>query len=208
VEGIRAIDDADFRFAERFSFNIKHLCIGHDRDGRLELRVHPALVPASSVIGNTNDVLNCVFIQGQALGPCVLVGRGAGEMPTAVSVVADIVDVSRSRIEGQGGFSTRGIRLRERELLSMDDVEARYYLRFEVADQPGVLASVAGALGDQNVSIEQMMQEGHGAAGATSVLVLMITHSCTEGAVKRAMAQIAKAPFVKAAPRLIRIEDV
>jgi homoserine dehydrogenase len=207
VEGIRSIDDVDFRFAERFGFNIKHLCIGRDRGDRLELRAHPAMVPASSVIGNTNDVLNCVLIRGKALGPCVLVGRGAGEMPTAVSVVADIVDVARSRIEGQAGLSTRGIHIRERALVPMDEVESRYYLRFDVADQPGVLAFVAGALGDENVSIEQMVQEGRADAGA-GVPVLMISHSCKEGAVRRAMERIAKAPFMKAAPRLIRIEAV
>jgi len=206
VEGIRLVDDVDFRFAERFGFNIKHLCIGRDRGERLELRVHPAMVPATSVVGNTNDVLNCVYIQGRALGPCLLVGRGAGDMPTAVSVVADIVDVARSRIEGQAGLSTRGVRPRERKLVPMDEVASRYYLRFDVADQPGVLAVVAGALGDEGVSIEQMVQEGR--AASAPVPVLMITHHCNEGAVRRAMDRIGKAAFMKAPPRLIRIEDV
>jgi homoserine dehydrogenase len=208
VEGIRAIDAVDFRFAERFGFNIKHLCIGRERGERLELRAHPAMVPSSSVIGNTNDVLNCVLIHGKALGPCVLVGRGAGEMPTAVSVVADIVDVARSRIEGQAGLSTRGIRIRERKLLPMDEVESRYYLRFDVDDRPGVLAFVAGALGEQHVSIEQMVQEGRAGAEGVPVPVLMITHSCKEGAVRQALERIAKAPFMKAPPRLMRIEVV
>jgi homoserine dehydrogenase len=208
VEGIRSIDAVDFRFAERFGFNIKHLCIGRDRGDRLELRVHPAMVPSTSVIGNTNDVLNCVFIKGRALGPCLLVGRGAGEMPTAVSVVADIVDVATSRLEGKAGSSTRGIRLRERRLVPMEEVESRYYLRFDVADQPGVLATVAGALGEEGVSIEQMVQEGRASAASTPVSVLMITHLCREGAVNRAMARIGRASFMKAAPRLIRIEGV
>ena len=208
VEGISAIDSVDFRFAARFGYNIKHLCIGRDRGERLELRVHPAMVPATSVIGNTNDVLNCVFIQGRALGPCVLVGRGAGEMPTAVSVVADIVDVARSRIEGQAGLSTRGIRIRERALMPIEEIVSRYYLRFDVEDQPGVLAFVAGALGEQGVSIEQMVQEGRGGEGGGTVPVLMITHSSAEGAVRRAMNRIATAPFMKAPPRLLRIEAV
>lgn len=208
VEGIRSIDDVDFRFAERFSFNIKHLCIGYDRGDRLELRAHPAMVPARSVIGNTNGVLNCVYIQGKALGPCFLVGRGAGEMPTAVSIVADIVDVARSRREGQAGLATRGILLRDRELVPMSEVECRYYLRFDVADQPGVLAFIAGALGEEKVSIEQMVQEGRAAASDAPVPVLMITHVSREGAVRRAMDRIARAPFMKSAPRLVRIEDV
>ncbi|HEX4336004.1 MAG TPA: homoserine dehydrogenase [Polyangiaceae bacterium] len=208
VEGISAIDAVDFRFASRFGFNIKHLCIGRDRGDQLELRVHPAMVPISSVIGNTNDVLNCVFIQGKALGPCVLVGRGAGELPTAVSVVADIVDVARSRIEGQAGLSTRGIRIRDRALMPIDEIVSHYYLRFDVEDQPGVLAFVAGALGEHAVSIEQMVQEGRGGEGGGTVSVLMITHSSSEGAVQKAMSRIATAPFMKAPPRLIRIEAV
>jgi homoserine dehydrogenase len=208
VEGIRAIDEVDFRFAERFGFNIKHLCIGRERGDRLELRVHPALVPASSVIGNTNDVLNCVFIQGKALGPCVLVGRGAGEMPTAVSVVADIVEVARARVEGHAGLSTRGIRIRDRALVPMDEVESRYYMRFDVADESGVLALIAGALGEQGVSIEHMVQEGRAGASGAPVPVLMITHACHEGSVRRAMGRIAGASFLRAPPRLLRIEAV
>lgn len=208
VEGIRLIDDVDFRFAERFGFNIKHLCIGRDRGERVELRAHPAMVPASSVVGNTNDVLNCVFIQGRALGPCLLVGRGAGDMPTAVSVVADIVDVARARIAGHAGLGTMGLHVEKRQLVPIDEIESRYYLRFDVADQPGVLAFVAGALGEQAVSIEHMVQEGRAPNHTDAVPVLMITHSCREGSVRRAMERIAKAPFIKAPPRLIRIEDV
>jgi len=205
VEGIRAIDDVDFRFAERFGFTIKHLCIGRDRGERLELRAHPALVSTRSVIGNTNDVLNCVLVRGRALGPCVLVGRGAGELPTAVSVVADLVDVARR--EGQPGLSTRGIRVAPRALVPMDEIESRYYLRFDVTDQAGVLAFIAGALGEHAISIEQMVQEGRAEEGR-SVPVLMITHGTREGAVRAALAKIARAPFLTAPPRLVRIEDV
>jgi homoserine dehydrogenase len=129
-------------------------------------------------------------------------------MPTAVSVVADIVDVARARIEGHAGLGTRGIRVEKRELVPIEEVESRYYLRFDVADQPGVLAFVAGALGEQAVSIEHMVQEGRAPNHTDAVPVLMITHSCREGSVRRAMDRIAKAPFIKAPPRLVRIEDV
>jgi homoserine dehydrogenase len=208
VEGIRQIDQVDFRFAERFGFTIKHLAIGVDHGDRLELRVHPAMVPNSSPIANIHDVLNCVLIQGKALGPCLLVGRGAGEMPTAVSVVADIVDVARARIEGEAGMRTRAIMLAERPLVAIDAVVARYYLRFDVDDEPGVLALIAGALGDEGVSIEQMVQEGRAREGGSPVQVLMITHRCEEGAVRCAIDRVRTAPFMKTAPRLVRIEDV
>jgi homoserine dehydrogenase len=90
----------------------------------------------------------------------------------------------------------------------MDEIESRYYLRFDVADQSGVLAFVAGALGEQAVSIEHMVQDGRAPDQTDAVPVLMITHSCREGSVRRAMDRIAKAPFIKAPPRLIRIEEV
>jgi homoserine dehydrogenase len=166
------------------------------------------MVPKTSVIANINDVLNCVMIQGRALGPCLLVGRGAGDMPTAVSVVADIVDVARARIEGEAGLRTRGIRLTDRPLVPMDRVETRYYLRFDVDDRSGVLGHIASALGEQDVSIEKMVQEGRAGADGHPVSVLIITHQCREGALMKAIDRIASAPFMKHRPRLLRIEDV
>lgn len=208
VEGIRAIDQLDFRFADRFGFTIKHLAIGHDLGDRIALRVHPALIKKGSVLANIDGVLNGVFIMGRALGPCLLVGRGAGDMPTAVSVVADIVDVARSRLEGEQGLTTRGIQLAERPLEALSSIEARYYLRFDVDDHPGVLAAIAGALGKERVSIEQMVQEGRAEAAGDAVPVLIITHSAHEGAVRKALDAIATEHFMKGPPRLIRIEDV
>jgi homoserine dehydrogenase len=208
VEGIRAIDQVDFAFAERFGFTIKHLAIGRDAGERLALRVHPALVPKGSVLANIDDVLNGVFIMGRALGPCLLVGRGAGDMPTAVSVVADIVDTARSWIEGEGGLATRGIQLRERTLVPAAETETRYYLRFDVSDSPGVLGIIAGALGKHGVSIEQMVQEGRAEGPGEPVPVLIITHRTREGALLQALAEIKSADFMRSAPRFMRIEAV
>jgi homoserine dehydrogenase len=208
VEGIRAIDQLDFRFADRFGFTIKHLAIGRDRGERLELRVHPTLVAKSSVLANIDGVLNGVFIEGRALGPCLLVGRGAGDMPTAVSVVADIVDVARSKLEGEPGLMTRAIQLKRRPLTPLAEVESRFYLRFDVNDEPGVLGKIAGALGEHGVSIEQMMQEGRAVEVGDAVPVLIVTHTSSEGAVRAALQGVARESFLKSAPRLIRIEDV
>jgi homoserine dehydrogenase len=207
VEGIREIDQLDFHFAERFGFTIKHLAIGIERGEKLELRVHPAMVPRSSVLANIHDVLNGVFIRGAALGPCLLMGPGAGAMPTAVSVVADIVDVARASREGSPGLSTRAIQPRARELVPMTEVVARYYLRFDVHDEPGVLARIAGALSQYGVSVEQMVQQGRGEAGAP-VPVVIITHQCREGAVYKALDDVRQAKFLKVPPRLVRIEEV
>jgi homoserine dehydrogenase len=208
VEGIRGIEEIDFKFADRFGFTLKHLGIGYDRGERVELRVHPALVRKNSVLANVDGVLNGVFVEGRALGPCLLVGRGAGDMPTAVSVVADIVDVARSRLEGQPGLATRGIQLKERAVLPLEQVETRYYLRFEVGDHPGVLGQIASALGGEGVSIGQMVQEGRAINADDSVPVCIITHLCKEGSVRRAVQAISAQKFLKGAPRILRIEDV
>jgi homoserine dehydrogenase len=208
VEGIRDVDDVDFRLAERFDFNIKHLAIGVARGQKLELRVHPAMVPTSSVLANINDVLNGVYIQGRALGPCLLVGRGAGELPTAVSVVSDLVDVARARLANASGLATRQIQPTTRSLLSLDDLETRYYLRFDVGDDPGVLGKIASALGEQGVSVEQMVQEGRAEKSGGPVPILIISHRCREGAVKAAINSVRDASFMKRPPRFMRIEDI
>ena len=208
VEGIRDIDALDFRLAERYDFNIKHLAIGHARGRDLELRVHPAMVPTSSVLANINDVLNGVYIQGRALGPCLLVGRGAGELPTAVSVVSDLADVARALFGKASGLATRQIQPASRGLVPLDDVETRYYLRFDVGDDPGVLGKIASALGEQGVSVEQMVQEGRAEKSGDAVPILIISHRCREGAVKAAMRTVHGASFMKRPPRLMRIEDI
>jgi homoserine dehydrogenase len=208
VEGIRDVDDVDFRLAERFQFNIKHLAIGKARGSELELRVHPAMVPTSSVLANINDVLNGVYIQGRALGPCLLVGRGAGELPTAVSVVSDLVDVARARLANASGLATRQIQPTSRGLLPSDDLETRYYLRFDVGDDPGVLGKIASALGQQGVSVEQMVQEGRAEKTGDPVPILIISHRCREGAVKAAIRSVYDASFMKRPPRFMRIEDI
>ncbi len=208
VEGIRAIDQIDFNFAERFGYTIKHLAIGRDLGSRLSLRAHPALIPKSSVLANIDGVLNATFIMGRALGPCLLVGRGAGDMPTAVSVVADTVDVACARYEGEPGLATRAIKLTKRSIEPSAELESRYYLRFDVMDSPGVLGAIATALGEHEVSIEHMVQEGRARDGSEGVPVLIITHTCREGQLKGALSVVEKKSFMRAPPRFIRIEEV
>jgi len=207
TEGIRAIDPIDHRFAERFGFTIKHLAIGRDRGEGVELRVHPALVRRDTPLANVGGVMNAIALEGRALGPCLLSGRGAGDMPTAVSVVADILDVARAWRSGFAGTATRAIQMKARPLTSVDDVRTRYYLRFQVHDRPGVLARLAGALGEAGVSIEQMVQEGGGGSSGEPVDIVMLTHDAVERDVQRAMGAIAGSGIAAVAPRLIRIQE-
>jgi homoserine dehydrogenase len=207
TEGIRGIDPVDHRFAERFGFTIKHLAIGRDHGDGIELRVHPALVLRDTPLANVGGVLNAIALEGRALGPCLLSGRGAGDMPTAVSVVADVLDVARARLSGAPGLATRGIQMQARRLTPLDDVRTRYYLRFQVHDGPGVLARLAGALGEAGVSIEQMVQDGGAGSSGLPVDIVMLTHEAVERDVRRALDAIARSGVAAAAPRLIRIQE-
>lgn len=206
VEGITELDTVDFAAADRFGYAIKHLAVACDLGERLSLRTHPAFVPKRSVVASVDGVLNCVYIQGRGLGPCLLVGRGAGALPTAVSVVADVVDVARSRLEGDRGLQTRGILANDRKLEPLSEIVNRFYLRFDVGDSPGVLGSIATALGRHGVSIEEMFQDDAGAGQPVSVLI--VTHATKLGALESALGEIQGAAFLKRAPRWIRIEDI
>jgi homoserine dehydrogenase len=206
TEGIRAIDPIDLRFAERFGFVVKHLAIGSDHGDAVELRVHPALVRRDTALANVGGVLNAVALEGRALGPCLLSGRGAGDMPTAVSVVADVLDVARAWRMGFAGTATRAIQMQARPLMPIEDVRTRYYLRFQVHDRPGVLARLAGALGEAGVSIEQMVQEGGAGSSGVAVDIVMLTHEARERDVQKALAAIGTSDVAAAPPRLIRVQ--
>ncbi|HEY1692434.1 MAG TPA: homoserine dehydrogenase [Polyangiaceae bacterium] len=206
TEGIRAIDPIDHRFAERFGFVVKHLAIGSDHGDAVELRVHPALVRRDTALANVGGVLNAVALEGRALGPCLLSGRGAGDMPTAVSVVADVLDVARAWRMGFAGTATRAIQMQARPLMPIEDVRTRYYLRFQVHDRPGVLARLAGALGEAGVSIEQMVQEGGAGSSGVAVDIVMLTHEARERDVRKALAAIGTSDVAAAPPRLIRVQ--
>jgi homoserine dehydrogenase len=195
TEGIRRIEPVDHQFAARFGFAIKHLALGRDLGGSIELCVRPALVTETSVLANVSGVLNAIALEGRALGPCLLSGRGAGDLPTAVSVVADIVDVARSRLNGTAGLDTRGIQLSKRVLADLSLSESRHYLRFPVRDRPGVLARITGALGENNVSIEQMVQEGVGRKGDEPVQIVLLTHLARERDVDAALEKLVNADF-------------
>lgn len=214
TEGIRSIEPVDHAHAERFGYVIKHLAIAKDRGDKLELRVHPTLVLRASPLANVHGVLNAVSLEGRALGPCFLSGRGAGDLPTAVSVVADLVDVAIAKKSGIAGQSTRAIRLEERALSPAADIESRYYFRFSVFDRSGVLARIAGALGERNVSIEQMVQKERGERAQDEarrrspdapVDVVILTHTSKEADVRAALSVIEASDFIAKPPRVFRV---
>lgn len=207
TEGIRHVATSDHAFAGRFGYVIKHLAIGRDHGDSIELRVHPVLVPQGTMLASVGGVLNAISLEGRALGPCLLSGRGAGDMPTAVSVVADVVDVARARRHGTGGLMTRGIQLSARELRPLTEVKTRYYLRFQVYDRPGVLGRIASDLGASGVSIEKMVQEGRGDVSGLPVQIVILTHEARERDVQKALAIVASYDFMAKPNVVIRIEE-
>jgi len=197
TEGIRALEPIDHRFAKRFGYAIKHLAVGRDREDEIELRVHPALVPEGTPLANVSGVLNAIEIEGRALGPALLVGRGAGAMPTAVSVVADVLDVARAKLGNAAGLMTRGIQMRRRRIAPLASLRSRYYVRFRVENRPDTLARIARALADANVVVEQLVQEEND--------IVMTTHEALEADVTRALDAIAAQSFSSGRARIIRI---
>jgi homoserine dehydrogenase len=200
-EGIRHLEPIDHRFAKRFGFVIKHLAIGRDNDEEVELRVHPAMVEAGSPLASVSGALNAIEIEGRALGPALFMGRGAGAMPTAVSVVADVLDVARALRGNAAGLMTRGIQMRRRRVAPIARLRSRYYIRFHAQNRPGTLARIALALGDANVVVEQMVQEEEGGVAN----IVLTTHEAVEAEVMRALGAIEAQPFALGPARMVRI---
>lgn len=211
TEGIERVAAIDMEMAGRFGYVIKPLAIGRTLDGgALDLRVHPALVPESSVLASISGALNAVTIEGAMLGPCLLSGYGAGALPTAMSVVSDIVDVGRNLVRGASGRvpqrAWRGEHLVAREVRDAGRNAGPYYLRFAVLDRPGMLARIAGVLGAFDVSIEQMVQQGRAGADDAAVQVVMLTHEAREANVKSALREIHMLSGIVSPTTALRVE--
>ncbi len=211
AEGITNVDAIDIHLAKRFGYVFKPLAIAEAaRDGSLLLRVHPALVPETSMMAHVTDALNTVQITSAALGPCMLTAAGAGAGPTAVSVVSDVVDVGRNlHSDSAGRVPHRAFReevLKDARLRDIGERAGAYYMRFTVSDRPGVLAELAGILGQHSVSIAHLVQDAPEQAEA-SVEVVLVTHNAREGSVQAALAEINQLPHLRAPARRFRIEE-
>ena len=210
VEGIGSVSALDIRYARTFGYVVKPLAVAATHPNGLEARVHPALVPATSMLGTVSGAFNAVMLQSSALGPMLFYGQGAGMLPTASAVVSDLVEVGRSLLRGIWGrlphLAFHPHLVPEQPLRPAADVRCPFYLRFEVRDQPGVLASVAGILAHQGVSISRMVQDGRSSADEP-VQVVMLTHTAREGDVRAALRAIDHLPSMFAPTRVIRVED-
>jgi homoserine dehydrogenase len=203
TEGIRHISRLDIDFAEELGYRIKLLGIARLTEHGLEQRVHPCMVPRATPIAAVDGVYNAVVAEGDFVGRVVLEGRGAGALPTASAVAADLVDIAAGRRVFAFGVPAGDLRMIPG--VPIERHQGAYYIRLMVVDQPGVIADVAAALRDEEVSLESMIQRGR--APGEAVPVVLTTHVTVEAAMRRALAHIEALDTVLEPPRLIRIED-
>jgi homoserine dehydrogenase len=193
IEGITQLQSQDIRFAEQLGYRIKLLGIAKQTTDGIELRIHPCLVPAKSIIANVEGAMNAVMVQADAVGTTLYYGKGAGSEPTASAVIADLVDITRLQtadpLNRVPHLAFQPQEMRDIPILSIDKVLTAYYLRLGVADQAGVLASVTGILAEFNISIDAMLQQpSHNKEESTELIIL--THQCIESQMNAALEKI------------------
>jgi homoserine dehydrogenase len=207
TEGIRQIGPMDISYARELGYRIKLLAIARHEDGAIDARVHPAMVPTDHPLALVRGPYNAIFIEGEALGPTMYFGQGAGMMPTATAVLADIIEIARNRIHGKSlripplGYSMGS--LSRFPLRRIDDLKTEYYLRFMVLDRPGVLAQISAILGHHGISIASVIQKEE--REGKSVPVIMHTRSARERDIKKAISQIDRLKVTKAKSVFIRV---
>jgi homoserine dehydrogenase len=207
VEGISKITPQDISLAREMGFRIKLLAIAKAGNGTLELRVHPTMIPDTSPMSAVSGVFNAVFLSGDVVNDLMFYGRGAGQMPTASSVWADVVEIARRLAAGQAAVP-QDLPVLGRKPLALkpfEEILSSYYLYVSALDQPAVLAQVAGILGKHQISIASVIQKMR--QHAKAVPVVMMTHEAKEGALQKALREIDKLAVVVAPTRMIRVEE-
>jgi len=203
IEGIQNISNEDIEFAKEFNYAIKLLGIAKKINNKVELRVHPVLIPNSQMIAKVDGVMNGVSVVGDKVGETMYYGAGAGGDATASAVIANIIDIARSgKSSPMLGFKKpleTGL-----QLLPKNEIQTKYYLRLEVEDRAGVLAKVSSILGKKGISIKTMMQK---TLPNNNANLLLCTHTCKELDIKDALEEIVNSQIAKTNPAMIRIEE-
>ncbi|MCB1761719.1 MAG: homoserine dehydrogenase [Gammaproteobacteria bacterium] len=211
IEGITRIEPQDVTYAESLGYRIKHLGIARRSERGVEMRVHPTLVPERRLLANVDGVMNAVLVKGDAVGPTLYYGAGAGSEPTASAVVADLVDVVRALTTDPENrvphLAFQPGELTDLPLLPIDQVETAYYLRLKVVDEPGVMARIAGILGDAGISIEAIQQK-EPTVGGGEISLILLTRRVLEGHMMHAIAQIEGLGSVIGKVVYIRVEHL
>jgi homoserine dehydrogenase len=211
IEGISQLQTEDVRYARELGYQIKHLGIARRFENGIELRVHPALIPERRLLANVDGVKNAVLVWGDAVGPTMYYGAGAGAEPTASAIVADLVDVVRTLTADPTHrvphLAVLPDQVTDLPILPMSEVETGYYLRLTVRDQPGVLANIARILADHGVNIEAMIQK-EASIETAHLPIVLLTHPLKEARMNAAITAIETLDTVQAPVVRLRVESL
>jgi homoserine dehydrogenase len=200
-EGIRKIKTEDIAYGGRMGYRLKLLAVAKNSNRQVQLGVYPTFVPVAHPLASVNDSYNALFVHGDACGDIMLYGQGAGALPTASSVMGDIMQIAR-HINAESTGEDNDITYTEKTLLSIDESENQFYIRLLVKDQTNVLSGVSKAFGDNDVSISSVVQ--HNASGGIAELII-ITHCGPENGVRRALSEIENKQYVQSVEAVIRV---
>jgi homoserine dehydrogenase len=211
TEGISALTPQDIGYAQELGYRIKHLGVAKRGPAGVELRVHPTLLPHRRLLANVDGVKNAVLVEGDAVGPTLYYGAGAGAAPTASAIVADIVDLARELAAGQAGRTPPlGVdtgEVSDLPVLPIEEVATAWYLRVQAADRPGVLSRVASLLSEQGISIEALIQKAPAEEG-TEVSMVVLTNIARQADLEAAVAAIEALPTTSGSVVRIRVETL
>jgi homoserine dehydrogenase len=211
TEGITKIERQDVSYADELGYRIKHMGIARKTEKGIELRVHPTLIPERRLVANVNGVMNAVVVKGDAVGPTLYYGAGAGSEPTASAVIADVIDVARVLTTDPNNrvphLAFQPNKLSDFPVLPMEEVVTAYYLRMQAIDKPGVLADVTRILGDAGISIEAILQK-EPAEGANHVPIIMLTQRVQEKFMNKAISEIEALDSIDDKVMRIRLETL
>jgi homoserine dehydrogenase len=205
-EGITKITQADIQAAKRAGCVLKLLAVAQlTADGKVEARVHPAMVPLDHPLASVRDAYNAIFLTAREAGRLMFLGPGAGGSPTASAVIGDLVTVARNRARGVAG--PKHLISQQLDVAPMSQTQARYYLRFSVVDQPGILSAATAILGEHGVSVRTMQQTGDQADDGVAELGMM-THQAKEGDLQACVADLRESWFIRSDVQVIRVEGM
>jgi homoserine dehydrogenase len=210
IGGISEITPLDIQFGQEFGYRVKLLAITKIDQGKIEARVHPTLIPEKHLLSTVEGVFNAIYIKGDAIGPTLFYGQGAGQMPTGSAVVSDLVELGRNLLIQATGRRVPPLSFQESAiekiyLKKIEDVVMPFYIRFSALDRPGVLSKISGILGKNDISIASVIQKGRQIKGA--VPVVMMTHEAKEKNVHRALKEIDQLGVILGKTIFIRVEN-
>jgi homoserine dehydrogenase len=210
IGGISEITPLDIQFSREFGYRIKLLAIAKIDQGKIEARVHPTMIPQGHLLSTVEGVFNAIYIKGDAVGPTLFYGQGAGQMPTGSAVVSDLVELGRNLLVRANGhrvpsLSYQEFAIEKTPLKKIEEVIMPYYMRFSALDRPGVLSKISGILGKYDISIVSVIQKGRRIKGA--VPIVMMTHEAKEKNVHRALKEIDRLGVILGKTMYIRVEN-